>query len=126
MQSPDLPIHSKEFLTVIIQAKVWGSSWSGKRVAIHCDNVAVVETITNLKPKDLEMQKYLREFLFQVTTCKFEPVMVRIPTKDNVLADYVSRHHDVNDIQNLFMRNGLTNMEQVLIPDSFFLFSADW
>ena len=35
MLSPDFPIHLKEFITVIIQAKVWGSDWSGKRVAIH-------------------------------------------------------------------------------------------
>ena len=88
--------------------------------------MAVVETITNLKPKNDEMQKYLREFLFLVTTCKFEPVMVRIPTQDNNIADFISRNHNVNDIQNMFLKNGLSSMKQISITEAMFSFTADW
>ena len=126
MQSADFPIHQKEFLTVIIEVKVWGASWSGKRVAIHCDNVSVVETISNLKPKNLELQRLLREFLYYVITFKFEPVMVRIPTKDNHFADFVSRNHITEDIKNEFAKFGLTKMEPILVPDQMFDFLADW
>ena len=126
LQSPDFPIHQKEFLTVIIAVKVWGDIWTGKRVAIHCDNVAVVQSISLLKPKDTEMLRCLREFLFYVTKYKFEPVMVRIPTADNYLADYVSRHHNKVDIDKVFKSRGLHNMVEVSIKDDLFNFKADW
>ena len=126
MQSPDVPIHLKEFYTVIIQVKIWGHLWAGKRVAIHCDNVAVVESISHLKPKDAEMQKCLREFLFLVTTYKFEPVMVRIPTKDNSIADFISRNHNIDDINKEFLKYGITGMKPVAISEDQFSFSADW
>ena len=126
MQSAEYPIHQKEFLTVILEVKVWGQGWSGKRVAIHCDNSSVVETITNLKPKDIEMQRLLREFLYHVTTFKFEPVMIRIPTKDNRLADFVSRNHCVEDIQKEFAKSGVMKMAPIKVPDQMFGFVADW
>ena len=126
MQSPYYPIHQKEFLTVIVQVKIWGANWSGKRVAIHCDNVAVVQTISHLKPKDPELQRCLREFLYYVTMYKFEPVMVRIPTKDNDLADFISRNHDKNDIEKKFSQYGLKDMSRVEIHDAIFSFVADW
>ena len=125
-QTPDYPIHLKEFWTVLVQVKIWGSFWSGKRVAIHCDNVAVVQTINCLKPKDPELQKCLREFLYYVTLYKFEPVMVRIPTKDNSIADFISRNHSIQDIEKMFLENGLSNMKPVAIPDAQFEFIADW
>ena len=126
MQSPELPIHLKEFITVIIQAKVWGKDWTGKRVAIHCDNAAVVESISHQKPRDPEMQRCLREFLFLVTTFKFEPVMVRIPTKENSIADFISRNHNIDDIKNEFLNYGLSQMEPITITDDLFSFTADW
>ena len=126
MQSAEYPIHQKEFLTVIVEVKVWGPGWSGKRVAIHCDNASVVETISHLKPKDLEMQRLLREFLYHVTTYKFEPVLIRIPTKSNCLADFVSRNHRVQDIQKEFAKFGVKNMVPIEVPEDMFGFIADW
>ena len=126
MQSPEFPIHLKEFITVIISVKIWGHHWTGKRVALHCDNVSVVETINHQKPKDVRMQQCLREFLFQVTTQKFEPVMVRIPTSDNFLADFVSRNHNKEDIKNEFIKFGKEKMDDVTVSDDMFFFTADW
>ena len=126
MQSPDVPIHLKEFITVIIAIKIWGSSWAGKRVALHCDNASVVETINHQKPKDPHMQQCLKEFLFHVTTLKFEPVMVRIPTTDNFLADFVSRNHNTEDMKKEFLKCGVEKMDNVEVTDEMFLFTADW
>ena len=126
LQSPDYPIHLKEFITVIIQVKVWGAEWSGKRVAIHCDNAAVVQSINFLKPKDQEMQRCLREFLYFVTKFKFEPVMVRIPTKDNFLADFISRNYDPADIKKKFADYGVPKMKKIEVNDDMFNFIADW
>ena len=126
MQSADTPIHLKEFLTLIASVRIWGHRWSGLRIALHCDNSSVVETINNQKPKDPLMQQCLREFLFHVTTLKFEPVMVRIPTKDNFMADYISRNHDHIDILNKFEEHGAKKMVSVVVPDDYFFFTADW
>ena len=125
-QSTDYPIHLKEFWTVLVQVKTWGSSWSGRRVAIHCDNVAAVDTINFLKPKDTELQRCLREFLYYVTLYKFDPVLVRIPTKENHLADFISRNYNVQDIKKEFSKYGLDNMEPLIITDDQFEFIADW
>ena len=126
LQSPDFPIHQKEFITVILEAKVWGDAWSGKRIAIHCDNVAVVQSINFLKPKDPEMQRCLREFLYYVTKFKFEPVMVWIPTKENHIADFISRNHNPDDIKKMFAEVGLPDMKPTEITDEMFNFIADW
>ena len=79
-----------------------------------------------MKPKDKELQRLLREFLFYVTTYKFEPVLIRIPTKDNHLADFVSRNHNPLDIQAEFAKYGVMKIESVPVPDLMFSFLADW
>ena len=72
------------------------------------------------------MQQCLREFFFHVTTLKFEPVMVRIPTKDNFMADFISRNHDQRDILHKFAEHGAKDMVCVEVPDDYFYFTADW
>ena len=72
------------------------------------------------------MQQCLREFLFQVTTLKFEPVMVRIPTSDNFLADFISRNHNTEDIKKEFLKCGVEKMDDVVVTDEMFFFTADW
>ena len=95
-------------------------------MAIHCDNVAAVDTINFLKPKGTEPQRCLREFLYYVTLYKFDPVLVRIPTKENHLADFISRNYNVQDIKKEFSKYGLDNMEPLIITDDQFEFIADW
>ena len=69
LQDPQIPIHLKEFLCVILATKTWGHLWAGKQVQIFCDNDSVCDVITYMKPKDEKMQIYLREFLYWV--CQF-------------------------------------------------------
>ena len=126
MQSAEVPIHLKEFLTLIISVRIWGHRWAGLRVALHCDNSAVVQTINYQKPKDPLMQQCLREFLYHVTTLKFEPVMVRIPTNDNDMAVFISRNHSEEDILMKFADHGVKKMECVMVPEELFSFTADW
>ena len=72
------------------------------------------------------MQQCLREFLYQVTTLKFEPVMVRIPTDDNFMADFISRNHSEEDIMRKFSQHGVKKMACVTVTDDMFSFTADW
>ena len=52
LKDPQIPIHLKEFICIILATKFWGPLWSGKRVQIYCDNDSVCDVITYLKPKD--------------------------------------------------------------------------
>ena len=126
LQSPSIYIHIKEFWMVILAAKVWGSKWTGRRIAIYCDNEAVCKTIIHQKPKDPELQRCLRELLFFVCKFKFQPIILRVSTKDNDIADFISRVFDEASISKMFLEKGLEGMRHVTVLDDMFNFEADW
>ena len=111
---------------VILAAKVWGPKWSGKRIGIYCDNEAVCKSIIYQKPKDPELQRCLREFLFYVCKFKFQPIILRVSTDDNDIADFISRVYDEPSITKMFNEKGIFGMSQVPVTDDFFKFIADW
>ena len=92
LMDPQIPIHIKEFICVIMAVKLWGPQWAGKQCEIFCDNDSVCDVITYLKPRDPEMQRYLREFLYWVCHFNFRPVVSKIGTKENDVADFLSRN----------------------------------
>ena len=126
MCSPDTPIHIKEFIIVLLCIRMWGAHWAGQRIAIYCDNDSVCEVCTNQKPHDQEMQKLLREFLFWVCRYNFYPVLLKISSKDNFIADFISRNHNENDISEFFSKNGYQNQSKVVIPSEWYSFVAEW
>ena len=119
-------IHLKEFLVAIVATKLWGHLWEGKRIAIYCDNEAVVKTMVYQKPQDPELQKCLREMLFVACKFRFQPVFLRISTEDNDVADFISRVHDPEAITAKFNARGLNEMKQINVADEMFDFVADW
>ena len=126
LQDPLLPIHLKEFWVVIVSSRLWGDSWSGRSVIIWCDNDAVVDTITYKKPKDPALLSLLREFLHVVVTKKFFPVLRKISTGANHLADFISRRHDNNIATEMFSKAGLHKMVPIEISDSSFKLTEPW
>ena len=126
LQDSSIPIHLKEFLCVILSVKIWGKFWTGKTVQIFSDNDSVVDVISNLKPKDLKMQAYLREFLFWVCRFNFNAVASKIGTKDNDIADFLSRNFDDSDAITFFEKETLPIPEKVEVVDTDFEFVADW
>ena len=126
LQDPQIPIHQKEFWVKIVAAKQWGDLWSGRAVVLYCDNDSVVETIDKRKPKDPMLLSLLREFLFIVVTKKFIPVVRKIDTKRNEIADFLSRRFDTEGASDIFKKFGLKNMSLVSPRTKFFDFSSDW
>ena len=126
LQDPALPIHLKEFWWVIVSARLWGNYWSGRSVTIYCDNDAVVDTINHRKPKDTNLLSLLREFLYVVVTMKFFPVVRKIGTRENYLADHISRRHDTQAASRVFNNAGLINMKFVPVPDLSFKLTEPW
>ena len=121
-----IPIHVKEFWTLIVSAKLWGDTWTGRAIVLYCDNDAVCEVIWHKKPRDQMMLSLLREFLYVVVTKKFYPVVRKISSADNHLADHISRRFDETAAQELFSQSGLHGMVRVMPKRIFFNLSASW
>lgn len=121
-----MPIHVKEFIVLIVSAKIWGGTWTGRPMVLYCDNDAVCEVIWNKKPRNPTMLSLLREFLYVVVTLKFFPVVRKISTSENKLADNISRCFDTDVAQRLFSKSGLHGMVRVMPKKKFFELTATW
>jgi hypothetical protein len=122
----DAPIHIKEFAVLIVSAKQWGDTWTGRPIVLFCDNDAVCEVIWNKKPRDQTMLSLLREFLYVVVTKKFYPIVRKISSADNSLADHISRRFDEYAAEALFTKAGLPGMVRLMPKRIFFDLTAKW
>ena len=126
LQDPQVAIHLKEFICIILAAKTWGRLWADKQVWIFCDNDSVCDVVTYMRPKDENMQMYLREFLYWVCHFNFSPTISKIGTKENDVADFLSRNFDKKAAASFFQRENLPSQIHVHIPESEFTFKANW
>jgi hypothetical protein len=99
---------------------------SGKTCHIFCDNDAVADVITYQKPKDACRQQYLREFLFWVCNFNLRPVVSKIGTKENDVADFLSRNFCQSDAALFFNKENLSPMSCLEINDDLFKLKAEW
>ena len=72
------------------------------------------------------MQSFLREFLFWVCKFKFQPIITKINTRENDIADFLSRNFNDADAFLFFQRENLPAPEKIKILDSHYEFIADW
>ena len=126
LQDPQVPIHLKEFWVLIVSAKQWGDTWTGKTIVLYCDNDSVVDTIVFKKPRDTALLSLLREFLYVVVTKKFFPVVRKIGTKENIMADHISRRFDQEAAKQIFSKSGLYDMVLVKPRADYFSLTAPW
>ena len=126
LQDPKIGIHIKEFWVALVSAWLWGEKWRGKVVYVFCDNVAVVETLDKQKPKDVKLQELLREYLYVVCTRGFTPKFRTVGTKENLVADFISRRHDQEATNLFFTNNNLPQRSLVSVPDSYFQLQSNW
>ena len=126
LQSEDTPIHLLEFWVILVSAWLWGEHWSGKLVYIYCDNTAVVEVLGKERPKDPKMLDLPREFMYIVCTRKFTPVFRKIGTKENHLADKISRCHDPIILEKYFLENDAPLRTPIVALDTLFTLRSNW
>ena len=126
LQDAQIPIHVKEFWVLIVSAKLWGDTWTGRCVVLYCDNDSVCDTVAYKKPRDPVLLSLLREFLFIVVSKKFFPVIRKIGTKENEIADHISRRFDKDAAQKVFAKFGLLDMVLVKPRADFFKLTAPW
>ena len=72
------------------------------------------------------MQAYLREFLFWVCHYKFHPILSNISSKENDIADYLSRNHIDSYAMAFFQKIDLPCPKKLFTSDSDYTFVADW
>ena len=126
LKDPKIGIHIKEFYVVLVSCMLWGHRWTGHLVYIFCDNDAVVDSLVYERPKNEEMLKLVREFSYLVCTRHFTPVFRKIGTKQNFVADFISRCHDPEATQKFFNTKNLKPRTLVNVPDSFFKIGSNW
>ena len=126
LQDTQVPIHLKEFWILIVSAKQWGDTWTGRAIVLYCDNDSVCDTVVHRKPKDPALLSLLREFLFIVVTKKFFPVVRKIDTKKNEIADHISRRFDEEAAAKTFAKFGLNDMLKIKPRADFFKLTAPW
>ena len=126
LKDTQIPIHIKEMWVLIVSAKLWGDTWTGRSIVMYCDNDSVCDTLVYKKPRDSALLSLLREFLHLVVVKKFFPVVRKISTSDNILADHVSRRHDQEAGAKLFSEYGLQDMVLVQPKAQYFHLSAPW
>ena len=126
LQDPDISIHIKEFWVALVSAWLWGEAWRGKVVYVFCDNVAVVETLDKQKPSDPKLQELLREYLYVVCTRGFTPKFRAVGTKENEVAEFISRRHDPEASCAFFAAKGHPQRVLVSVPDVMFKLQSNW
>ena len=126
LRDPKIPVHVKEFLVVIVSTKLWGGSWAGQVIQIFCDNDPVCDVIAGERPSDPKMLSLLREFKYWVCKFRFYPIMRKISTEDNFIADHISRRHDDTAAQKVFASSGLGHMDSISAPDKLVDLTATW
>ena len=57
-------IHLLEALDIVIAIRLWGRSWRGLRIMVHCDNFSVVSSLNSGRVQDKLLAACLREIWF--------------------------------------------------------------
>ena len=122
----DCHITVKELVPIVIAAAIWGHQWRGKRVKVHCDNMAVVYIVNHGSSKNPDAMHLARCLAFIAAKREFLITATHIKGADNVTADALSRNR--YDIFRSF--HPQANQEATPVPesilDSLILSKADW
>ena len=87
----DMLIVHLEMLNILAALRIWGEAWNNSKVAIACDNLAVVQVLNSGKTRDLTLAAIASNIQFQVATMHINLKVTHIPGNVNVIADLLSR-----------------------------------
>jgi len=109
----DYPIHLLEMLTLIACCKIWGKYFKGSNILCRSDNLCTVIAVNDGKSKDTLMQACIRELFYVCTLYSFDIKVNYIASKDNTLADLLSRFPRLEAQQNFASLTKNMQLEQV-------------
>ena len=84
-------IQRQELFAIVAAAHTWGHKLAGRRIRLHCDNLAVVYAWDGQSPRDTAIMALLRELFYVAARNIFTVQLVHVPGKHNSLADALSR-----------------------------------
>ena len=86
-----LHITQLEMLNVVVALKIWAEMWKDTKIAIYCDNLAVVEVLTSGRTKDPYLATCARNIWLLCAIFNIKLNVIHIPGKNNTIADLLSR-----------------------------------
>ena len=87
-------INLLELWPVLATLDRWGETWRNHKVVIWTDNTQVQSMIATGRSKSIRAMWWLRELFWRVCLYNVHLVSKRISTKENTVADYISRLFD--------------------------------
>ena len=87
----NLQIVHLEMLNILAALRVWQNSWRNSKVAIACDNLAVVQVLNSGITRDLTLSAIARNIQLQIAIMNVNLKITHIPGKSNVIANLLSR-----------------------------------
>ena len=87
----NLHINFKEAISVLLAARRWGDSWTGKEIIVFSDNQAAVGMLNKGSTANPSMMHALRELFWWSAVHDFELTAVYVPGEENIFSDCVSR-----------------------------------
>ena len=95
------PIYIKELAAVLLAFHRWAPLWHNKSVHIHTDNQATKWAIRKGLSKNVVANALLKELLWIAAMFNISVNVSYITSKNNVIADALSRMHDSRFLTNL-------------------------
>ena len=80
-----------EILNILVALRVWHQFWASSKIAIACDNEAVVYVLNTGSTRDLTLAAIARNIQFEASKSNIELQVQLIAGKTNVIADLLSR-----------------------------------
>ena len=81
----------RELYALVVAAATWGHLLKGRRVLMHCDNMAVTCVLKSGTSKDKDMSELIRKLFYVSAMHNFEVSAVHISGRKNSAADSLSR-----------------------------------
>jgi hypothetical protein len=96
-------------LEMVYQSAVrWGKWWSGSHVCVRSDNSATIAAVNKGTSKSRDLLEVIERLFWLSILFNFKLSAVFLAGVDNILADRISRLHELNsahDAQQLLMNN---------------------
>ena len=88
----------KELFAIVAAAATWGSLWARRRVIFFTDCMAVVQALTRGASRTRRIMQLMRMLHFTAARHHSIYRVQHIPGVHNVVADELSRVHDVSQL----------------------------
>ena len=80
-----------EILNILVALRVWHQSWANSKIAIDCDNEALVYVVNTGRTSDLTLAAIARNIQSEASRRNIKLQVKHIAGKANVIADLFSR-----------------------------------